>query len=58
MPDDVAYSITKTIAENFDRYITVTKAMAMGKVKEMGKDAGYRYHPGAVKYYKEKGWMK
>ena len=58
MPDDVAYSISKTIAENFDRYIVVTKAMAMGKVKEMGKDVGFPYHSGAIKYYKEKGWMK
>ena len=58
MPEAIAYSITKTIAENFDRYIVVTKAMAMGKVNEMGKDVGFPYHPGALKYYKEKGWVK
>lgn len=58
MPDNVAYSITKTIAENFSRYVSVTKAMDMGKQNEMGKDVGFPYHPGAVKYYKEKGWVK
>jgi uncharacterized protein len=58
MPDDVAYGITKAIAENFNRYTVVTKAMAMGKVNEMGKDVGFPYHPGAAKYYKEKGWIK
>lgn len=58
MPDDVAYGITKSIAENFDRYIMVTKAMSMGKVNDMGKDVGFPYHQGALKYYKEKGWAK
>lgn len=58
MPEDVAYSITKTIAENFDRYSTVTKAMSLSKKEDMGKDMGISYHPGALKYYKEKGWVK
>ena len=58
MPEEVAYVITRKIAENFDRYVAVTKAMAMGKVNEMGKDVGFPYHPGAVRYYKEKGWVK
>lgn len=58
MPDDIAYSIVKTIAENFDRYSTVTKAMSLAKKEEMGKDMGIPYHPGALKYYKEKGWVK
>jgi uncharacterized protein len=58
IPEAVAYGIVKTIAENFDHYSVVTKAMAMGKVKDMGKDVGFPYHPGALKYYKEKGWIK
>lgn len=58
MPEEVAYVIAKKIAENFDRYIGVTKAMGMGKVNEMGKKVGFPYHPGAIKYYKERGWVK
>jgi TRAP transporter TAXI family solute receptor len=58
MPEDVAYVITKSISENFDRYVQVVKAMAMGKSIKMGKDVGFPYHPGALKYYKEKGWVK
>ena len=58
MPEDVAYVITKKIAENFDNYVKVTKAMAMGKQNEMGKDVGFPFHTGALKYYKEKGWVK
>lgn len=58
MPQDVAYAITKSIAEHFERYAQTVKAMAMGKADKMGKDVGFPYHPGALKYYKEKGWVK
>jgi hypothetical protein len=58
MPDNVVYAITKSIATNFDRYKGVTKAMAMAKVEDMPKDSGIPLHPGALKYYKERGWVK
>lgn len=58
MPEDVVYSITKTIAENYDRYVKMAKAMSLGKLRDMPNDPGIPLHPGAVKYYKEKGWMK
>lgn len=57
MPEDVAYAIVKTIAENFDRYSTVTKAMSLCRKEDMGDEIGFPYHPGAVKYYKEQGWV-
>lgn len=60
MPNEVAYAITKSIAENFDRYKGVAKAMGMAKVNEMPNDTGtpIPFHPGALKYYKERGWIK
>lgn len=58
MPDDVAYKITKTIVENFDRYPTVYKAMGLVKLHDLVKDVGIPFHPGALKYYKEKGMIK
>lgn len=58
MPDDVAYAVTKAVAENFERYKGVAKAMGMAKQRDMGKELGISYHAGAVKYYKEKGWVK
>jgi TRAP-type uncharacterized transport system substrate-binding protein len=58
MPEDVAYAIVKKIAENFDQYIQVARCMALGKANEMGKDVGFPYHLGAIKYYKERGWVK
>ncbi len=58
MPDDVAYAITKAVAENFDRYKALVKPMGLAKLKEMPDDAGIPFHPGALKYYKERGWIK
>ena len=58
MPDDIAYSIAKALGENFKRYATVLKAMEAAKPNEMAKDVGFPFHPGAVKYYRERGLMK
>lgn len=58
MPDDVAYAITKAVAQNFERYKGLVKPMALAKLKEMPDDAGIPFHPGALKYYKERGWIK
>lgn len=58
MPDDVAYGIAKSIADNFKRYTKITKAIALGKQEDMGRAFGIPMHPGAVKYYREKGWLK
>jgi TRAP transporter TAXI family solute receptor len=58
MPDDVAYTIVKSIDQNFEKYGRMIKAMALGKREEMAEDIGIPFHPGAVKYYKEKGWLK
>ena len=58
MPDEVAYAIVKSIDQNFDRYGKMVRAMRLGKREDMAKDVGIPMHPGAVKYYKEKGWLK
>lgn len=58
MPDELAYNIVKSIAENFSRYPTALKSMSYAKLEDMPKDVGIPLHPGAVKYYKERGWVK
>jgi hypothetical protein len=58
MPDEVAYSVVKSIYDNFKRYGMLAKAMALGKKEEMAKDIGIPMHPGAVKFYKEVGMLK
>jgi len=58
MPENIAYSIVKTIAENFPRYSTALKSMSYARLEDMPKDVGIPLHPGALKYYKERGWIK
>ena len=57
-PDDVVYEMVKAVFENFDDFKKLHPAFANLDPKEMIK-AGLSapLHPGAVRYYKEKGWL-
>jgi len=58
VPDDVVYTVVKAVFENFDQFKKLHPAFANLKPEEMIKDSlSAPLHPGAVKYYKEKGWM-
>jgi len=58
VPDEVVYTLTKAVFENFDDFKKLHPAFANLDPKEMIK-AGLSapLHPGAERYYKEKGWM-
>ncbi|SFO62487.1 hypothetical protein SAMN04488056_109126 [Cohaesibacter marisflavi] len=56
--DDAVYTLVKSVFENFDAFKKLHPAFAHLKPEEMIKDGlSAPLHPGAVKYYKEKGWM-
>ncbi|MCP5080297.1 MAG: TAXI family TRAP transporter solute-binding subunit, partial [Alphaproteobacteria bacterium] len=56
VPDDVVYTIVKAVFENFDGFKKLHPAFANLKESEMIKDGlSAPLHPGAIKYYKEKG---
>ncbi|MSQ88147.1 MAG: TAXI family TRAP transporter solute-binding subunit [Betaproteobacteria bacterium] len=56
MPDQVAYNILKTIFDKKADLILVHKEAANFEVKTQSKAAAtIPYHPGAVKYYAERG---
>jgi uncharacterized protein len=59
MPENLAYAITKAVVENRDAIVAEHKAMAGFVAKEAWRpeNNGIPLHPGAVRYYKEKGWM-
>ncbi len=58
VPDEVVYVVVKAVFENFDDFKGLHPAFANLKPEEMIKDAlSAPLHPGAAKYYKEKGWM-
>jgi TRAP transporter TAXI family solute receptor len=60
MPESVAYAITKAVVENRDALVAENKAMQGFVASEAWKpeNNGIPLHPGAVRFYKEKGWMK
>ncbi|QIE55574.1 TAXI family TRAP transporter solute-binding subunit [Pikeienuella piscinae] len=58
VPDDVVYTVVKAVFDNFDRFKGLHPAFANLKEEEMIKDGlSAPLHPGAEKYYKERGWM-
>jgi TRAP transporter TAXI family solute receptor len=55
LPADEVYTMAKTIAANTKTLATVAKDIASLTPKGMAEDIGVRFHPGAVKFYKEAG---
>ncbi|MBU4517966.1 MAG: TAXI family TRAP transporter solute-binding subunit [Gammaproteobacteria bacterium] len=58
VPDVAVYELVKAVFENFDEFKKLHPAFVGLDPKNMIKDGlSAPLHPGAVKYYKEKGWM-
>jgi TRAP transporter TAXI family solute receptor len=58
VPDNVVYDLVKATFDNFDEFKKLHPAFAHLEPKDMvTKGLSAPLHPGAVKYYKEKGWM-
>jgi uncharacterized protein len=59
VPDDVVYQLVKATFDNFDEFKKLHPAFANLDPAKMVKDGlSAPLHPGAAKYYKEKGWVK
>jgi TRAP transporter TAXI family solute receptor len=55
LPEDMVYTMTKTIAANVSSLGAVSKDMAKLTPQAMAEDIGVPFHPGAAKFYKEAG---
>lgn len=56
--DEVVYVVVKAVFDNFEDFKKLHPAFANLKEEEMIKDGlSAPLHDGAVKYYKERGWM-
>jgi hypothetical protein len=55
LPEDVAYGMVKTMADNVPAMAAVGKMMTGLTPKMMAADVGVPMHPGARRFYKEKG---
>ncbi|PID46946.1 MAG: C4-dicarboxylate ABC transporter substrate-binding protein [Proteobacteria bacterium] len=59
VPEKVAYTVTKAVFDNFDDFKKLHPAFANLKEEEMiSAGLSAPLHDGAVKYYKERGWIK
>ncbi len=57
-PDNVVYALVKGVFGNFDSFKKLHPAFSRLREEAMIKDGlSAPLHPGAVKYYKERGWM-
>ena len=56
--DEVVYQVVKAVFDNFDRFKRLHPAFENLKEEDMISDGlSAPLHPGAEKYYKERGWM-
>ncbi len=58
MTDEVAYRLTKAFNENVEKVRKVHASLATYEVKDGPTGVGVPLHPGAIRYYKEKGVLK
>ena len=59
VPEESVYQLTKAVFENFDEFKSLHPAFANLDPQKMVTDGlSAPLHPGAEKYYKEKGWLK
>lgn len=57
--DDKVYAVVKAVFDNFDRFKRLHPAFAHLKEQDMIKNAlSAPLHDGAVRYYKERGWIQ
>ena len=60
VPENIAYIVTKAIVENKDKLVERHQAWGDFKPEEAWKpeNNAIPLHPGAIKYYRERGWIK
>lgn len=58
-PADTVYNVVKAVFDNFDEFKKLHPALASLQPEHMVKDGlSAPLHDGALRYYKEKGWVK
>ncbi len=57
LPDDVVYNMAKSMTEALPDLVSVNSVFKGQTVKDFGAKVAIKVHPGAEKYFKEKGAM-
>lgn len=59
VPEDVVYAMVAAVFNNFDEFKKLHPALANLDPKDMVRNTkSAPLHPGAIKYYREKGWIE
>jgi TRAP transporter TAXI family solute receptor len=59
VPADIVYTVVKAVFDNLEEFKKLHPALAVLKPEDMIKNGlSAPLHEGAVRYYKEKGWIK
>ena len=58
LSDEAAYKIAKMLYENQAKLAAIAKPWGRYDPANLGRDHGIPFHPGAIKFYKEKGIWK
>lgn len=58
LDEDLAYLITKTVCENKDKLVAASAALEVFQPEKGGEILTEILHPGALRYYKEMGYIK
>ena len=59
VPADSVYVVVKAVFDNFDEFKKLHPALAHLKPEQMIRDGlSAPLHEGALRYYREKGWIK
>jgi len=55
LPDNMVYTMAKTVAANVESFAAINKPMSTLTPKTMAEDIGVPFHKGALRFYKEAG---
>ena len=58
LDDDFVYNFTKAIAENKERLVATHASFGDWQPEAMAQGVGIPLHPGAERYYRERGWIQ
>lgn len=53
--DEAAYKTARVLHDHQDKLVGIAKTFAEYKPADLSKDRGLPFHPGAIKFYREKG---
>lgn len=56
--DDMAYRLAKAMVDHWSELKVADPSLQSMEIKAVATDFGVSSHPGAARYYKEKGWTK